>query len=190
MTAFNAGRTFGQANPIFEGAISGVTNGDDITASFACGADASSPAGTYAIVPSLVDPNDRQTNYVVRIVDGTLTVVGQAVPSITWTSPASIIYGNALSSNQLNATASVPGAFSYTPANGTVLNAGTNSLSVLFTPADAVDYMSASNTVSVVVSPAPVIIASGVTINSKIYDGTTTATLSFSNVTLSGVRQR
>ena len=51
-----------------------------------------------------------------------------ATPSITWISPASIDYGTALSSAQLDATASfdgsgVAGTFAYTPAAGTVLHA-------------------------------------------------------------------
>ena len=51
--------------------------------------------------------------------------VGKATPTITWANPAAISYGTALSGTQLNATASVPGTFVYTPASGAVLNAGT-----------------------------------------------------------------
>src|SRR4029077_19931342 len=50
--------------------------------------------------------------------------VNQATPSITWANPADIPYGTRLSNTQLNATASVPGAFVYSPAAGTILNAG------------------------------------------------------------------
>ena len=100
-----------------------------------------------------MDPNNRQTNYIVKLVDGTLTV-GTVTPIITWTSPAPIPYGTALSSNQLDATASVPGSFAYTPTSGTVLNTGSNTLSVVFTPTDTVDYSTATNTVSLVVTSA------------------------------------
>jgi hypothetical protein len=54
--------------------------------------------------------------------------------TLSWATPAAIKYGTPLSSVQLNATDSVPGTFVYTPAAGTVLNAGTNTLSVTFTP--------------------------------------------------------
>jgi hypothetical protein len=81
-------------------------------------------------------------------------VVGKAAPTVTWSNPAAIAYGTALSATQLNATASVPGAFVYTPAAGTVLTAGTQTLSVLFTPTDAVDYTTATQTVSLVVTKA------------------------------------
>ena len=59
----------------------------------------------------------------------------------------------ALSATQLNATANVPGTFAYAPAAGTVLNAGTQTLSVTFTPTDGSDYNSATATVSLVVNP-------------------------------------
>jgi hypothetical protein len=77
--------------------------------------------------------------------------VGQATPKITWATPAAIIYGTPLSSTQLNATASVPGTFTYLPAAGTLLTAGANPLSVTFTPNDTVNYGSASakNTITV-----------------------------------------
>jgi hypothetical protein len=107
-----------------------------------------------------VDPNGRQTNYMVSLVNGTLTVV-QAAEVIMWTNPTPVIYGTALSSNQLNATASVLGNFDYTPSNGTVLSAGTNSLSVIFSPIDTVDYSSAADNVSLVVLPAPLTVTAG-----------------------------
>jgi hypothetical protein len=88
------------------------------------------------------------------LIEGTLTVT-QAVPLVTWTTPASITYGTALSSNQLDATANVTGSFAYTPTNGTVLGAGTDKLSVVFTPTDTMDYSSVTNTVNLVVSSAP-----------------------------------
>ena len=67
----------------------------------------------------------------------TTLAVAQATPTITWASPAGIVYGTALSSAQLDATASVPGTFTYSPAAGTVLGAGAGqALSVTFTPTD------------------------------------------------------
>ena len=85
-------------------------------------------------------------------------VVGQATPVITWANPAAITYGTSLSATQLNATASVPGTFVYSPAAGTVPLAGTDTLSVTFTPTDATDYTTATKSVSIVVTPpAPVI---------------------------------
>jgi len=152
-TANNALRAYGATNPAFSGTILGLTNGDNITGAYSCKATRSSPAGSYDITPTLVDPGDRQTNYTVGLVNGTLTVT-QAVPRITWSKPARITYGTALTSKQLNATAKVPGSFAYNPPAGTVLNVGTNILSVIFTPTDTVDYSSATDHVSLVVSRA------------------------------------
>ena len=82
----------------------------------------------------------------------TLTVT-QAAPVITWGSPAGIVYGTALSGAQLNASGSVPGTFVYSPALGTVLEPGTQTLTATFTPNDAVDYRVQVSTVTLTVSP-------------------------------------
>ncbi len=80
--------------------------------------------------------------------------VNQAVPVITWQSPAAILYGGALGSSQLNATATIPGAFVYTPPAGTVLQVGNaQNLSVVFTPASS-NYVAAAKNVTVDVLPA------------------------------------
>jgi hypothetical protein len=80
-------------------------------------------------------------------------VVNPATPVVTWQPPASIIYGSALGAAQLNATASVPGSFIYTPASGTVLSAGTQTLSVLFTPTSS-NYVPVTVTVPITVTQA------------------------------------
>jgi len=66
--------------------------------------------------------------------------VSQATPTVSWSTPAIIIYGTALSATQLNATATVPGTFQYNPDFGTVLTPGSHTLSVTFNPTDYVDY--------------------------------------------------
>lgn len=76
--------------------------------------------------------------------------VAKATPTITWNNPADIVYGTALSSTQLNATASVAGNFNYTPASGSVLNAGLGqSLMASFTPTDTTNYNATSKTVMI-----------------------------------------
>jgi hypothetical protein len=75
--------------------------------------------------------------------EATAWSIGKATPTVTWPSPAAIPYGTPLSSEQLNATASVPGSFIYSPAAGTILGAGAGQpLSVNFIPADTTDYNS------------------------------------------------
>jgi hypothetical protein len=76
--------------------------------------------------------------------------VAKASPTVTWATPASIVYGTPLGPTELNATANVPGTFVYTPAAGTVLPAGNGqTLSVLFTPTDTANYTTASTNVSI-----------------------------------------
>jgi hypothetical protein len=81
-------------------------------------------------------------------------------PIITWAAPASITYGTPLSATQLNATSAnaqgiaIPGAFTYTPAAGAILPAGTQTLSVLFTPTDTTTYSTATATVVLTVQKA------------------------------------
>jgi Divergent InlB B-repeat domain len=80
--------------------------------------------------------------------------VALPTPTLTWATPASIPFGSALSSAQLNATASVPGTFVYNPPAGTVLTAGTHSLSVVFTPTDTTTYATAAGSVNIMITAA------------------------------------
>ena len=84
-----------------------------------------------------------------------ITVVVKVTPTLTWATPADLVYGTALSATQLNATASVAGTFVYTPAAGTVLNAGAaQTLSVTFTPTDTANHTTATTTVAITVTKA------------------------------------
>jgi hypothetical protein len=76
-------------------------------------------------------------------------------PSIVWATPSQIVYGTALGNTQLDATASVSGNFTYSPAAGTILSTGIQTLQVTFTPTDTTDYTSATQTAQLTVSPAP-----------------------------------
>lgn len=80
--------------------------------------------------------------------------VVKATPVISWAKPAGITYGTPLSSTQLNATSSVPGTFTYTPAAGTILGAGPQTLSVSFTPTDGVNYATTTATVALSIAQA------------------------------------
>lgn len=82
----------------------------------------------------------------------------QTMPSISWSTPATITYGTPLGATQLNATANVPGTFAYSPAAGTVLSAGAQTLSVTFTPSDTIDYATATASVTLTVNKATPVI--------------------------------
>ena len=80
-------------------------------------------AGNAQVLSVAFAPTDT-TNYNAVPVTTVLIDVLKATPTITWPTPAAITYPTALSATQLNATTPVAGTFTYTPAAGTVLNAG------------------------------------------------------------------
>jgi hypothetical protein len=87
-----------------------------------------------------------------------LTVL-KKLPQIHWATPADIVYGTTLTASQLNATADVPGMFSYDPAPGTVLSVASNhALSAMFTPDDGEFYESVTASAILAVTPAPLIL--------------------------------
>lgn len=92
-----------------------------------------------------------------------VNITFKATPIITWNNPAAITYGTPLSLSQLDASANVAGTFAYTPPGGTVLNVGTQTLSVVFSPTDTTDYTTATDTVSLVVLPATATVSGQVT---------------------------
>jgi Flp pilus assembly CpaE family ATPase len=108
-------------------------------------------AGTHTPTVTFVPAESANYNPVQAAI--TLTVT-KANPVITWQAPTPITYGDALGATQLNATASVPGKFTYTPAAGEVLPAGTHTLSVLFTPTDSSDYATVQSSVTLTVTKA------------------------------------
>jgi hypothetical protein len=114
-------------------------------------------------------------------------VVNQAIPAITWSTPAAITYGTALSGAQLDAMANVAGSFAYTPGVNAVLRAGPQTLSVNFTPNDMTDYASASDSVTLTVNkatpaitwPTPAAITYGTALSGAQLDATANVAGSF-----------
>jgi hypothetical protein len=98
------------------------------------------------------------SNYATATASVTL-VVRQAIPEIIWNPPSPIVYGTALSVQQLNAASGVGGSFAYslggkTVVTGDVLDAGTYMLTATLTPASA-DYLPGGKQVQLIVSVAP-----------------------------------
>ena len=113
------------------------------------------PAGTQPLKVDFTPTNITNYNSVSATVTITVSQATKITPTIAWSTPAAITYGTALSATQLNATASVPGSFIYTPVAGTVLTAGTQTLRVAFTPTNTTNFTTASATVNIVVTKAP-----------------------------------
>lgn len=78
-----------------------------------------------------------------------------ATPALTWVPPGPMVFGTALSGTQLNASATgtdganLSGTFAYSPAGGTILSPGNQTLSTAFTPTDGSTYTAATKSVSV-----------------------------------------
>jgi len=139
---------------------SGSSNSSTLAAGSSCVLPISfAPTSTGTLSGSLVltdnNLNAAGPNYASQSISlsGTAT---KGTPTISWPTPAAINYGTALSASQLDATASVPGTFVYTPAAGSIPAIGTDTLSVTFTPEDTADYTSAIATVQLIVNPATI----------------------------------
>ncbi len=103
-------------------------------------------------------PYSEMQNIIQEITAGLLDFcLGILGMQITWANPPDIVYGTALGPAQLNASASMPGTFTYSPPAGTCLPAGPHTLSVTFTPNDPT-CQSATATVQINVSKATPII--------------------------------
>ncbi len=91
VTANNATRSYGTANPVFTGTTSGLVNGDTVTTTFASTAVTKSPVGSYPIVPSV--SGTALSNYTVNAVNGTLTITQNPSSLVINVNSASRSYG-------------------------------------------------------------------------------------------------
>jgi len=85
VTAENATRVYGAANPAFTVKVTGALNGDTFTTAASTTASQTSTTGTYSIVPSI--SGSAVSNYNIVKINGTLTVT-PAIPTITLESSA------------------------------------------------------------------------------------------------------
>ena len=139
--------------------------------------DGSTPTTASNLYSGSITVSSTETLQAIAVVKGytesavtsaAYTINQPITPAITWATPAAITYGTALGAAQLDATSPVAGTFAYTPAAGTVLLAGTQTLSVTLTPTDTTDYTTATATVTFTVNKATPLItettsASGIT---------------------------
>ncbi len=93
VTPDNKSKVFGTVFTAFTGTITGIQNGDNITATYASpGAPAAAPVGTYPITATLNDPDNRLPNYTITLNTGTLSV-GLSILTIS-ANDQSIVYGS------------------------------------------------------------------------------------------------
>jgi hypothetical protein len=164
VTQANPVVTWAPLSPIPQGTALGAAQLDATasvpgTFSYSPAAGTVLPTGTQQLTASFA-PSDA-TDYSPATAQDSLTVTAApaSAPTITWNTPAAIQYGTALSSVQLDASASVPGSFIYSPAAGAVLPAGSQKLTAIFTPSDTAAYTTATSTVLLTVTQSTSVIA-------------------------------
>jgi len=113
-------------------------------------------AGVHTLKVTFTPTNTSLYNTVSASVSIT---VNKVTPAIAWPTPAAVTTTTPLSTKQLNAAASykgapVSGTFVYTPAAGSLLTAGTHTLSVTFKPSGTAIYNAAPASVKIVVKGA------------------------------------
>jgi hypothetical protein len=114
------------------------------------------PGGTHAGTYPLQANYSGDTSFLPSSDARQTLTIRKAASMITWNKPADVAFGTALGPGQLNATANVPGVFSYIPPGGTVLPLGLGqTLSVTFIPSDTVDYTSGVAAVAINVKALP-----------------------------------
>ena len=201
VTANNASRLYGAANPALSATVSGFVNGETIgtAAGFAGSASVSTTAtpttgvGGVAITPAVGTLTAANYNFT-TLQNGTLTIT-KAPLSVTANNDTKTYNGVAYSGGNgvayagfvnSETSAVLAGTLSYTGTSQGAKNAG----SYVITPGglSGVNYALSYVDGLLTISPAGLsaIVASLTGSTSKVYDGTTAATLTPSNFSLSG----
>lgn len=115
VTINNASRVYGNANPTLKGTISGLVNGDSITATYSA-VGATAPVGNSQITPVFSDPGAKLGNYTVTIIGGTLTIT--PAPLTVTAVGGSRVYGG------VNPTPTLSGLKNGDPITATITNPG------------------------------------------------------------------
>lgn|GEM_PF-2117702 len=165
ITANNASRAYGAANPANPGftapALVGTDSISSLTFSYPAAASATATVGTsYSITPSAaVFGSGSAANYAVGYVAGTLTIAGIASQSISFAPPAAATYGDAALTPSATASSGLPVSFALVsgPAslNGSTLTiTGAGTISLRASQGGNVDYAAAADvTGSIAVAP-------------------------------------
>lgn len=93
IAANNVARPYGASNPGLPGTVTGLQNGDPITAIFTTTAGPASFVGVYPITLTVLDPSNRLSNYSLGLINGTLAVTPERTLLTVTLSPLSIMVG-------------------------------------------------------------------------------------------------
>ncbi len=136
VTANNATKIYGTANPTFTGSVTGQQNGDTFVESFSTSATITSPVNKYAIVPSVTGTN--LAYYTQYIANGTLTVTKAGTATALTVSSGSITPGQSVT-----LSAQVTSATTDTPTGTVSFYDGTTLLNTASLTAGAASYNTA-----------------------------------------------
>ena len=179
VTANNQTRAYGQTNAPLTGMLVGVLNGDNITATYTTTAVTNSPVGTYLIVPTLNDPNNRLGFYNVTTNIGSLTVTGAVLTATA--NPATRAYGATNPVFTVSYSGFVNGDGTNVLSGSPVLmtSAVTNSRVGNYVITNTIGTLVATNYTVSLVNGSLTVTKAALTItavgNTKTYDGTTNA---------------
>ena len=137
VTANNATKVYGTANPTFTGSVGGQQNGDTFTESFATSATISSPVNSYAIVPSVTGTN--LADYTQSITDGSLSITQAASTTSVGLSSTSIT-----PLQSVTITAAVASATTGTPTGSVAIYDNGTLLSTLTLSAGTASYVASA----------------------------------------------
>jgi MBG domain (YGX type)/Bacterial Ig-like domain (group 3) len=170
VTAANATRVFGAANPAFTGTYAGAVNGDTFTVSGTTTATTASAVGTYPITPTASGTD--LADYAVTYVNGTLTVTGASTTTALTSSASAITAGQSVTFTATVKAGTTPATIgTVTFLNGTtsigtgVLNAGgvatftTSTLPVGANPSFTASYGATTDYAASVSAPVTVTVA-------------------------------
>ena len=160
VTANDATRAYGAPNPTFSSTVNGALNGDTFNTTYVTTATATSPAGTYPIIPTVSGAGISNYNVVVK--NGTLTVT-QASANVTITvANASKVYGSPNPTFSATIVGAVNGdvltaTFSTTATTGSPV--GSYPVTATLTGTNAGNYTATVAPGTLTITPAPLSVA-------------------------------
>ncbi|MES2392768.1 MAG: HYR domain-containing protein, partial [Acidobacteriota bacterium] len=150
VTANNASRTYGVANPAFTYNVTGFAYGDSASVitgvpSFSTPAVGTSPEGTYPI--TVAHGTLTAPGYTFQFVSGTLTVTGQSTQSITFAKIPNLPVGTTMTLSA-RSTSGLPVSYTFTGPATMAANkltvTGTGSISVTASQSGNANYLAAT----------------------------------------------
>ncbi len=119
------------------------------------------PGGPSAVFGADLD-NNSKPELIVGGSAGTVSLFNnllRSIPSLAWDDPGSIVYGDPLTEDHLDATANVPGSFVYDPPLGAHLEAGkARVLRATFVPTDITEHRIVQTEILIDVDPRPLFV--------------------------------